>query len=322
MEASYKKASYRNRLFAYALDLLLMIVTALFLMLGAHPIVTNSDFYKEANSNINQLEMSTGLYVERSDGVVQLMCDFHAIQVDGDYELYANKFDQVLTEFYSNSAILSEIGVENGMEIYNNYKIPEGQTSSKLFIYKDASHLEIIPQETATYKDLYNFYCEIMSNTASKYVMSLDEYISNSRVISLSFIFLELALPIVISSLIYELVIPLCLRRGKKTLGKLIFKLSVVDARGLSCTWTRYILRYLLLLFIETIMSVVALLIPLIVSFSMFVFSKAGQSFHDYVTNTYVVEAPTKSICLTEDEFRKKVKDDENFTLNKEDVVY
>lgn len=313
MEVSFQKATYRNRIFAFAVDFFLFLITILFLMIASNKIVTNLTFYKNANAAINQLEVSSHLYVERKDGNVQLMCDFYQINEEDDYQKYSEKFDSALTSFFTDPAFFTD--PEEGMKTYNLLKIPEGNTQSELFMYSDSSHTTVVNKDTATYKDLYDFYCDIMADEAVKYVTSSDIYLNNSKTIIYSFVFLEALIPIVVSSLIYELIIPLCISRGKKTLGKLMFNIAVVDNRGLSCPWPRFLCRYLLKLIVETLLSFVAILIPVIVSFTMFILSKTGQSFHDYVTNTYVIEAPLKSICKTEEEYYKKHEHDKNFTL-------
>ena len=321
MEVVFKKASYRNRLFAFAIDLFLMIVTTLGLMSLTFYITSNMDYYKNANQAINDLQMASHLYVERSDGNAQLMCDYYKIEAESDYEKYANQFDEALTEFYTDPHFFDQTDPTSGIYLYNTQKIPADKTASELFIYEDETHSKIIAKDTATQEQLYNFYCNVMENQAYSYLVKHDTYINSSRVINLNFFLVDLLIPIVISTIIYELIIPLSLRRGKKTIGKLLLKLSVVDIRGLSCPWYRYLLRFTIFLFLEILLSIPGVLIPIIISFSMTVFSKRGQSLHDYISNTYVIEAPMSSICLTEDEYVRKHEKDEKFTLSKEEVV-
>ena len=321
MEVVFKKASYRNRLFAFAIDLFLMIVTTLGLMGIAYLITSNMDYYKNANQAINDLQMKSHLYVERSDGNYQLMCDYYKITQDSDYEKYANQFDEALTEFYSDPDFFDQSNPLSGMYLYNTQKIPADKTASDLFIYEDETHSNIIPRDGATQEQLYKFYCGVMENQAYSYLVKHDTYINSSRIINLNFFLVDLLIPIVLSTIIYELIIPLSLRRGKKTIGKLLLKLSVVDVRGLSCPWYRYLLRFTILLFLEIILSIPGILIPIVVSFTMTVFSKRGQALHDYITNTYVIEAPMSSICLNEEEYLKKHEKDEQFSLSKEEVV-
>lgn len=322
MEVSYKPAGFRERVFAFAFDLMLMLISLLFLMWGTHSITINTPFYKNANQKINDLEMSTHLYALRSDGNAQLLCDYYKLDDETKYEEYAIMFDQALTDFYSDPQFFENLDAENGLRIYWNLKIPPENPTNSLFIYTDETHTQIVKKEDTTFKQYYDFCVDVMTNEAIKHVVNNDVYIKNSRTISLSFIFIDLLIPIVLTSLIYQLIIPLCISRGKKTLGKLIFKISVVDSRGLSCSWKRYLARYGFLLGVETILSLVAFLIPIIVSFTMFVRSKIGQCFHDYVCNTFVVDAPLKSVCKTKEEYLEKYKKEKDFNLSKDDVAY
>lgn len=320
MEVTYSKAKYSTRCFAFALDLLLMIITTLLLMLGSRNIVSNSSFYKEANQRLNDIQLSSHLYVTNDNGIATIMSDYYTPNNEEETKELNTKFDNALTLFYTDPLFFDQTNPEDGLYLYNIQKIPNG-SSSELFIYEDSSHTTIVAKSSATAKQLYDFYCEAMNGKAIQYLNSSEEYISNSKVISLSFIFLILLIPIVISILIYELIIPSCLFRGKKTIGKFAFKLSVIDVRGLSPNYLRFLARFGLV-FLELILSFVTFMIPVIISFSMFAFSRRGQSFHDYVTNTYVVEAPWKSICLTKEEMIKKQTNDSHFELKKEDVHY
>ena len=136
--------------------------------------------------------------------------------------------------------------------------------------------------------------------------MSNDEYMNINRNITLIFVFVELLIPILVSIIIYEFLIPVFDTHGKRTLGKRIFKIGIVDSRGLSPTFARFLCRFLLFLFAEVLLSVVALLIPIILSFTMVTFGKAGQAFHDYITGTYVVDISQDFICKNEKEYHDK----------------
>ncbi len=320
MEVTYSKAKYSTRLFAFALDFLLMLITTLLLMLGSRQIVSNSSFYKEANQNINNIQLASHLYVENDKGIATIMSDFYIANNEEEMKELNTKFDNALTLFYSDPAFFDQTDPKDGLYLYNIQKIPNG-SSSDLFIYEDSSHTTIVAKSTATTKELYDFYCNAMNGKALQHLNNSNDYISNSKIISLSFIFLILLVPVVVSIIVYELIIPTCLFRGKKTLGKLAFKLAVIDVHALSPRYPRFLARFGLVL-LELLLSVVTFMIPVIISFSMFVFSKRGQSFHDYVTNTYVVEAPWKSICITKEEMINKQTKDSKFVLNKEDVHY
>ena len=322
MEVVFNKPKYRVRLFAFLYDLLCMSIVGVLLVFATQAIMNNVPYYKEANQNINEIQLASGLYVEREDHTTKLMCDYYKVDKEEQYVEYNQKFDEALTYFYSNERFFDLSDPQSGMHLYNIEKIPEGESESKLFIYADETHSSIVEKSSADKVALYNFYCKVMSEKAIKYVINSDVYVKNTRTISLTFIFITLLIPIVLSVLIFEFILPLSLRRGRKTLGKLIFKLSVVDARGLNCSFWRFLARFSIFLFLEVLVGIVSFAIPLVVSFSMMVFTKTNQSFHDYIAGTYVVEAPMSSICTTKEEYLEKVKRDSEFVLNKDDISY
>ena len=322
MEVVFNKPKYRIRLFAFFFDLMCMSIVGLLLVFAMQAIMNNVPYYKQANNNINEIQLASGLYVERKDHTTKLMCDYYEVEKEEQYAEYGKMFDEALTSFYKNERFFDLSNPKSGLYLYNIEKIPEGQSESALFIYEDETKTNIIEKSSASKKDLYNFYSTVMAEKAMKYVINSDIYIKNTRTISISFIFVILLIPIVLSVMIFELVMPLIFRRGRKTLGKLVFKLSVVDARGLSPSLWRFLGRFAIFLILEVLVGILSFAIPLIVSFSMMVFTKTNQSFHDYVCGTYVVEAPMSSICMTENEYLEKREKDSNFVLNKEDVSY
>lgn len=320
MEVSYSLPKYRTRLFSFFFDLMCMVIFALLGVFAMQAIMNNVPYYKSANQTLNRLQLESGLYVERKDGTTKLMCEYYRVESEEQYAEYNKMFDDALTAFYTNPKFFDQTDPKSGIYLYNTLKIPEGQSESKLFIYEDESKTTIVEKPDAAKNLLNDFYIQVMSEKAVAYVVNNIEYVSATKTITMTFIFIILLVPIVLSVFIFELIIPLCLRRGRKSLGKLIFKISVVDARGLSCPLPRFLARFGLFFVVEVLLGIVTFAIPLIVSFTMMVFSKKSQSFHDYVSGTYVIEAPMSSICMNEEEYIKKHEKDEQFVLNKEDV--
>ncbi len=85
-------------------------------------------------------------------------------------------------------------------------------------------------------------------------------------------------------------------------------KLSLLSSEALSCKVKRYVARQMIQLFLIVLLSLVSFGIPLIVSFSMMIFRKDGQSLHDYLAGTYMVDSSEQSIYLTYEEMEKMQK--------------
>lgn len=109
-----------------------------------------------------------------------------------------------------------------------------------------------------------------------------------------------------ISFLIFYLLIPLLLKRGHKTVGMYLFKISYISVDALNISYKQFFVRFILEFFIGYLLSIFTFGLPLIVSLTMMHLSKAGQDFFDYVTNTYVVDSSKKDVYLDYSEYTQR----------------
>lgn len=316
MEVKFEKAKFSSRILAFGADLIAMVATGLGLVIASQAILQNVPFYKEAGQVLNQVQLDSGLYIEKNKDVVAL-CDYYEpLNVD-QYKASNDEMNIALTNFYKNDQFFSDTAWSN--QHYLDLKIDSG-----LFIYTDDSHTSTTPvsEDEASLKKMYEFFGRTITQDATVYIMKYPGYVEATKTLNLSFIFLILLLPIILTVTIWEFIVPLIFDNGRRTLGKFLFKISVVDARGLSPSFPRFLLRFLFFLFVEVILSMVSFLIPLIVSFSMFVFNKNNQSLHDYVINTYVVDSADKRIFKNEKAYLEAQKEAKNLDLNEKTIAY
>lgn len=302
----FRKAKYSSRMFAFATDLLVMTIVTLLLVICCQLIVVNTDAYKKIENTLDTIQLRSHLYEEDNGDLIILSSYYGNPKTEDEYNTYNEKLNDALIAFYSDSFFFDQNDSKSGLYLYNTQRIPEGETHTDLFVYDE--HMQVIPSLTADPKDLHTFYCRAISRDAVTYLMANDDYMNASRSVTLIFVFVELLIPMFIAALIFELLIPLLDCHGRRTLGKRIFKIGVVDSRGLSPTYKRLIGRFTLFFFLEVILSVITLFIPIIISFSMTAYRKDGQSFHDYVANTYVVDISQSYICKNPEEYQEKQK--------------
>ena len=91
---------------------------------------------------------------------------------------------------------------------------------------------------------------------------------------------------------------PLFFKRGRKTLGKALYHIGLVDDRVLSPTFWRFSARFLIFLFAELLLSLFTLGIPYIISFSLMAFSKKRQGFPDYMLHLYEIDTSKANIYM------------------------
>lgn len=317
MEVSFNRAKYSSRILSFAADFIIMVVLTLSMMLASQAILKNVPFYQNAGKQMKDIQLLSGLYVQQSNGDVVKLTSYYSPSTQDDFKKYGDSIDASLTTFYQDSTFFSDI--EKSSQHYIDLKI-----KSKLFVYYDDSHTTVVPksEDLASLKKMYSFYETTIKEDATVYITKYPGYVEATKVLNLSFIFLMLLIPMIISITICEFIIPLIIGNGRRTIGKLLFKLSVVDVRGLSPSFWRFFARYIFFMFIEIILSAVSFSIPIIVSFSMFAFSKTNQSLHDYVCNTYVVDSSSARVFKNEKEYLEAKEKAEAINLSEKNVQF
>ena len=102
MEVVFNKPKYRIRLFAFFFDFMCMLITGVLLVFAMQAIMNHVPYYKAANESINEIQLASGLYVERNNHTTKLMCDYYKVEKEEEYEKYNKMFDDALTSFYTN----------------------------------------------------------------------------------------------------------------------------------------------------------------------------------------------------------------------------
>jgi uncharacterized RDD family membrane protein YckC len=316
VEVSFIRAKFSVRLIAFAVDFLIMFVFGLIFVIAAQQILLNVPYYQKASNTLNKVELLSHLYSQSdtTEDVISL-ADYYDPETDEEYGTAQSSLDEALTYFFSSPDFFTSS--TEGQQIYTDIKL-----DSDYFIYADESHTSIEVVDGTTNQDLFEFYQQVIKEDALTYMMQYPQYVEAAKVLNLSFIFIILLIPIVLSVTIFELLVPCIFHRGYKTFGKLLFKLAVVDNRGLSPKFWVYFLRFIILLLVELILSLVTFIIPLVVSFSMFVFSKKQQSFHDYMMGTYVVDASQTRVFINEKEYRKAMAEAAALDLKEDNIKY
>lgn len=151
-------------------------------------------------------------------------------------------------------------------------------------------------RESTTQEALKKFNEEIFGYAL--YTFNHRDTILKGQLLAATVELINMLLLIVITTSIFFLALPLFLKNGK-TLGKLLFKISVTTKRGFKINPLGLLLRYFAFLFIEIILSSALgvllfgnLLFPIFpfISLTIVVFSAERKSLHDFVSGTIVVD--------------------------------
>ena len=93
-------------------------------------------------------------------------------------------------------------------------------------------------------------------------------------------------------------------------------KLSLLSADGLSLKTGRFFARQMIQLFLEVLLSLVSFGVPLIISFSMMLFRKDGESLHDYLVGAYMVDSADQSVYVSYPEMERLQKEADKIAKN------
>jgi len=108
--------------------------------------------------------------------------------------------------------------------------------------------------------------------------------------------FIEFPTAYVAAAILVYFVPTLFFRRGRKTLGRALYRIGYVDPKCFSPSFWRNLLRFVILLFAELILSIFTFGLPLLISFTVMVFSKKKQNFPDYVLGLVEIDNSKQKI--------------------------
>lgn len=324
---TYNRASFSRRIFSFLFDFLCSIILTLGLMAGVHEIIIRNTQYQEATSLRTEYKKLSHIYVYSTEKVdYLLLTDFYQNNTSLDTKAKNAIYESSLTLFFTNDLIFDQTDPNSGISIFNSLKLGNlailDSNGETYFAYKDISNEEIVQKSNKTEDEMNVFYVEAIDNYAYQYLNYNDAYYNASNLIFWYATIYVFALPFLFSLIVFFYVMPLILKRGRKTLGKLILKLSVVSLNGFYPSFWRFTARFSIFFFVEIILSFATFGLPLIVTFTMFVISKTGQSFHDYLLGTFVIDSSDVSTFKNMEEYRKRMENKENFSLKERTVDF
>lgn len=261
----------------------------LFLIFNSYiisPLFAESANYVKTVESYTQRMLDSHLYVKSNNTIVELI-DTYDDKTD-EKAFYLN-VDQKITKFYIDFA---NDGIN--IETYNKSK----QDSQYFNVVDD----EYVIKNEVTIERIRTFFNSEYEKALTLFNNYDDVYLDLARDITMYSIF-TIVISITLSSLILYLIIPLCMKNGE-TIGKKLFSIGVASAKdGFRVRKSQLVIRYLVFYTLEILVSIIAIGLPLIVSFSMLVFSKNGYTIHDYLAATVLVDRKKSVIYKDYEEF-------------------
>lgn len=306
IEIKYQKASFIRRVFANLVDILLFVLVFVCLFLATRAIVNATPDFKKVEQNLNALRLETGLYIETSKGEVKDIITYN-LTMDLSASAMVYNSQKAINNFleYAEENVSSE-AYQSILKSYDDARLDEDLVDKNGNPYYIQSENGIIrnPDSKASDKSYFtNFYTPFIDEVLKGYlVTSVPNYYDYTKYMSNMLFYVELPISYLLAGIIVYFVPTLIFSRGKKTFGKALYRIGLVDSRLLSPTFARGLARFCLFYFCELILSLFTFGIPFIISFSMMAFSKKRQSFIDYMLNLREVDTTNDKIFHDYDE--------------------
>lgn len=303
--AEYFKAPFGKRMISILAEVLLLSFGAFLFLFLSRLIVERMPLYTDSFETYLRISKDSGLYVcdETTEGNLVTLTEYYG---EKTYEERNKKIEGALTRFYTLDEFFSQdaSAEDYGPSLYFSMKIGDsaiGKESGESYFLLDAAGS---PKQNPSYTEekMNSFYLTAYDRSVS-YLQRNDAYLQARNVLTIYINLVLIPISIGLSFLLFELLLPLtAFRRGKQTIGMKLMKLSLLGANALSPTGKRYLGRQMIQLFLIIFLSLVSFGIPLIVSFSMMIFRKDGQSLADYLAGTYMVDSSEQSVYRSYEE--------------------
>lgn len=304
---TYTKAKLYRRIFAKLIDLLVLVIIGIAIFFGARAIVQSTSYHQEVQARIDDIMLSSGLYID-VDGtnydVINNISNDDTLSDRQKMESYIAVIEDDFLPF-----VLERNGEEDYqtvLEDYNSYRLSLDYQGIKMFITEND---EIILNPSINLGgDTYNQYSNLcyipyIDNHLKNYLTSLfPQYLEDTKYMSDMIVFVELPVAVIIAAFLTYFVPPLIFKRGRKTIGMLIYHIGLVDSRLLNVSLKRFTLFALSRIFLEIVLSFVTLAIPLLISISMMIITKTKQDFSEYILQVYEVDVTYEKIYLSREE--------------------
>ena len=303
----YSKARIYQRVFSFFIDLFLAVLLGMIINSRCGLVTSVVPKYQEVLQERIVLQDQSGLFDENQK-LWTLSLEGSDMTIQEKKELLSTRLD----EFYHNDVFFDDD------TFYQSYQKRKSEAVNEkgelLFKLISGSYVE---------KDFsddvyYSFYQKEFENYASAALSHNVRFADLSNLI-VRISVIEIVLSMSVGFALSFVIMPLILKRGRKTIGMYLFKISLVGGDALNVRGKTLLFRNVLLLLIGYWLTIFTFGIPWLVSLTMMTFSKTGQDFFDYMSGTYVVSTKDKDIYLDYAEYLARTEESKKASIENRD---
>ena len=303
----YSKARIYQRVFSFFIDLFLAVLLGMIINSLCGLVTSVVPKYQEVLQERIVLQDQSGLFDENQK-LWTLSLEGSDMTIQEKKELLSTRLD----EFYHNDVFFEDD------TFYQSYQKRKSEAVNE----KGELLFELI-SDSYVEKDFsddvyYSFYQKEFENYASAALSHNVRFADLSNLI-VRISVIEIVLSMSVGFALSFVIMPLILKRGRKTIGMYLFKISLVGGDALNVRGKILLFRNVFLLLIGYWLTIFTFGIPWLVSLTMMTFSKTGQDFFDYMSGTYVVSTKDKDIYLDYAEYLARTEESKKASIENRD---
>ena len=322
-EIEYYRPKFSRRFAACFMDGFIFAMLSLLFVVISKSIGDATTPYKNNSKELDEIKLDSGLFLKDQNGLVRDVVTIYNLDNETNSSVVEKEVSNSINEFftYVDNFISHEL-YESMVKEFDELRVDDKlvytyeNTTYKLFVLKNGI-VKKNDQVVLPSKAYIKFYKDYIDNYALGYfhskidrVITLEKYFSYVMAC-------EVVVGILFASIINYYVFPLIFRRNRYTLGRLTYKIGLVNKDVLHVSFLKFTLRFLIIFFLEICLSFVTFGIPLIFSFTMSFVTKKKQYFHDYLLDIEEVDLQDNKVYYSKDEINSPITKDDihNFSL-------
>jgi len=293
VEIVYYRPSFWKRAFCAIFDFLIASLLSLALFTATREIVVNNEYYAQQDERLNSLKVDSQLFVySYTDKRYEDIITYYNYTTNVDYGAISLDLAKRIDQFHIFLGEQTNEDIKNdAIKDYDEFRLTLEKDGVRLFVKEDDKIIRNSEAEFSSKEYITTAYQPYIDNIAfALFTARIPEVLEIQKLQANMLFFVETPVGITLGCVIYYYIIPMIFSRGKKTLGRMLFQLGLVDKNVLSVSGKLYTLRFLIQFFVEIILSIPTAGIPIISSFSLMAFSKKKQNLHDYFLNIQEID--------------------------------
>lgn len=298
-EIEYYRPTFWKRIFSILFDLLICFFISFSIFNLSKYIANNYTSLKDDALKLDEIRLESSLFVKDLGRVTDIVT-YYNNSTDISYgaqELdLSARIDRFFTFLLDNAG---QSAYEEALKYYDDFRLDPNRLyeDKSYFVLQDGEVVKNTSAQIPSKAYVQNIYSPFIDEYGQGLLVTrIPEYTILQKNLSIALIFIEIPISVGLGVTVVYYICPLILRRGRCTLGRLLFKIGLVDKNVLNVNWKVFTLRFLIFFFLEVVLSVFTLCIPFFISLSMMAFTKKKQTFHDYLLGIEEVDTTNSKI--------------------------